>query len=168
MVRRHVPRHGTAPVVADPHGALATERRQQLQNVGDDQLLREILVATVAARPAIAAHVGCDAAKPSAANTGNWCRQESESSGQPWTKIRSGAVSAPQARLHVAGGLDGVFGGRKCHGEGPVNRSQSLAYTLNDSFESKARSVCPSRLEEPSGCQFCVDARAVVPVSECA
>ena len=44
MVRRHVPHDGAAPVVADPHGALAAERHQQLQHVGDDRLLREILL----------------------------------------------------------------------------------------------------------------------------
>jgi hypothetical protein len=41
---------------------------------------------------------GAIARKPSAAKAGNWCRQESESSGQPWQKISSGAPSAPQAR----------------------------------------------------------------------
>jgi hypothetical protein len=63
MVRRQVPYHWAAPVVADPHGALATERRQQLQHVGDDQFLCEILVATIGARSAVPTHVRRDAAK---------------------------------------------------------------------------------------------------------
>src|SRR4051812_28131060 len=44
---------------------------------------------------------GATQRKPSAANTGNWWRQERESSGQPWQKIRSGASWRPQARYPV-------------------------------------------------------------------
>ena len=100
--------------------------------------------------PRRAAHVGRDAAKAQ--------RSEHRQLVPPGERELGPAMDEDQKRRRfrsaghiacgVAGGLDGVLGGRKCHGEGPVNPSQSLAYTLNDRFESKARSVCPSRLEE--------------------
>jgi hypothetical protein len=49
--------------MADPHRLLATHRGKQFEHVGNDLLLREILVARVGARPAVAAHVGRDAAE---------------------------------------------------------------------------------------------------------
>lgn len=61
MVAGEVPHHGAASGVANPHGPLAAKQGQQLKHVGDDLLLREIVMARIGARPSVAVHVGRDA-----------------------------------------------------------------------------------------------------------
>src|SRR5260370_12914767 len=44
---------------------------------------------------------GAIARKPRSAKHGSWCRQESESSGHPWTNTIRGASGAPASRKAV-------------------------------------------------------------------
>ena len=117
MVGGDVPDHGAAPVMADPYGLVAAERREQLHHVGHDLFLGEVLVARVGAGSAIAAHVGRDTAEAE--------RREGRQLVPPGAGQFRPAMDEDQQRCvfrsageiarRMSSGLDGVFGDRECH-----------------------------------------------------
>jgi hypothetical protein len=122
MMRSDVPHHGAAPVVADPGGAIAAERRQQLEHVLDDRLLGEILVTAISARAAVAPHVRRDTAKAEGSESRKLVspRQRELRPAMAEDQQRRAFRSAGEIARRMAGGLDGVFGDRECHGKEKV------------------------------------------------
>ena len=89
----------------------------------DDLLLREVLVARVGARAAVAAHVGRDAAEAQRGEDRQLVPPGERQLGPAMDEDQQRRVfrSAGEIARRVARGLDGVFGDRECHGqEGPM------------------------------------------------